>query len=382
MFAEINESVFILPQILVLSRIFHIELYTSAHYTCGAFDRYTPSKIVTSCGSDMLRISFINVGYGEAILVEESCDGRSFRLLVDGGKPSGRYHRGEYEGHPDRVPVSRYLEERGIDRLDLLVLTHFHIDHVGGLPDLAERVEIGELWTNYVVVEPPPDLPPSVAAATTRGARESLEALGHAARLADIARRRGMPAREIREDEFGLCLGRTLSADRFGIVDDIYGRVDSLVRGAYEGPPEARAASLESLDRLLNTSCITLRLSYAGRRVLLTADVPSVRWDGIIDAGRSIRSDIMKSPHHGHADGVSKRLLDAVGPSHFVFCLSEDNDYGCPEPAVFDCLPGAARLYATGQVALPPGAAPPAPHRAVVFEIDEEGRVESKIERA
>ena len=156
--------------------------------------------------------------------------------------------------------------------------------------------------------------------------------------------------------------------------------MDETVKAFYDGPADARGERLAALDAALNASCLTFRLSYAGRSALFTADVPSGHWDRLVASGYPLASDIMQFPHHGHADAISKGLVEAVAPSHIAFCVSEDNRFGCPEPEVFGYLPASARLYATGRVALPPDTALTRPHRAVVFEIGEDSRIDSRLE--
>jgi beta-lactamase superfamily II metal-dependent hydrolase len=78
----------------------------------------------------MLRISFINVGYGEAILLEDVEPGKApFVLLIDGGSAEPE----EYEGGTGRIRAAEYLAKRGISHLDRAVITHPHEDHVPGL---------------------------------------------------------------------------------------------------------------------------------------------------------------------------------------------------------------------------------------------------------
>jgi competence protein ComEC len=328
----------------------------------------------------MLRVKFINVGYGESILIEELREGRIFTMLVDGGRPFEGYHRGEYEERPGRVPAARYLEESGIEALDLLVMTHFHIDHVGGLPELLRRIPVGEFWTNYTVDRAPPELPPSPSADCSVEAREVHQSLGHCADISAILRRQGKEQREMRRDDFGIRLTQDLTMKMYGISDGLYRNIEGLIEMIYDGSLKSRVAGLAALDRLLNATCLTFKLSYAGRGVLFTADVPSGRWDDLIGAGHSLRSDILKFPHHGHEDGISGRLATAIDPRHVVFCVSENNPYGCPEPAVYGYFPEGTRFYATGAVELPPGGDAAAPHRAVIFEIGDDSRIKSWLE--
>jgi beta-lactamase superfamily II metal-dependent hydrolase len=67
------------------------------------------------------------------------------RMMIDCG------HNGSTDWHP-----GTYLLNSGISRLDLLAITNYDEDHVSGLPNLREKVEIGKLWRNKSVAPDDP----------------------------------------------------------------------------------------------------------------------------------------------------------------------------------------------------------------------------------
>ena len=89
-----------------------------------------------------MTLDFINVGYGDAILIRSG----SFTMLVD----CGDWTVGD--GGPDsqRISAADFLRQEGIDTLDLLVLTHLHRDHSGGLAKLLECVAVRSFRCNYL----------------------------------------------------------------------------------------------------------------------------------------------------------------------------------------------------------------------------------------
>ena len=98
----------------------------------------------------MLVLDFINVGNGDAILVRDTA--ADFAMLVDCG-----HDNLVRDDHPDnRDPRSRriyagdFLRKQGIDRLDLLLLTHFHRDHVGGMGRVLDAVSVDTLLASYL----------------------------------------------------------------------------------------------------------------------------------------------------------------------------------------------------------------------------------------
>lgn len=95
----------------------------------------------------MLLVDFINVGYGDAILLRET--ETPFAMLVDCG--DARIGRSRPDGR--RITAADYLAPGGDPELDLLVLTHLHLDHAGGLTHLLPGVRVREFWTNYLPPE-------------------------------------------------------------------------------------------------------------------------------------------------------------------------------------------------------------------------------------
>jgi competence protein ComEC len=103
----------------------------------GAFAPSVPGTVT---------LTFLDVGQGDSTLVEFP-DGR--RMLIDGGGvSSGRFLdlRDESGFSIGEDVVSAYLFSRGIRRLDVVVLTHAHHDHMDGLFDVIENFEVGEFW--------------------------------------------------------------------------------------------------------------------------------------------------------------------------------------------------------------------------------------------
>lgn len=85
-----------------------------------------------------MTITFLNVGYGEAILVECPDAGHpqgTFVMLIDGGSGEAEEFPPEL---PERAPLIKELERRGLDHIDVMISTHIHEDHVCGLLPVAK----------------------------------------------------------------------------------------------------------------------------------------------------------------------------------------------------------------------------------------------------
>ena len=89
-----------------------------------------------------MRITFVNVGYGDAILMESDT---GYTALLDGG---GNLPQ-EFEGDPYRVRCAEYLRTRQIHHIDALLISHIHEDHVCGLLPVLKDVSVGAIYVPY-----------------------------------------------------------------------------------------------------------------------------------------------------------------------------------------------------------------------------------------
>jgi competence protein ComEC len=222
-----------------------------------------------------LSVTFLDVGQGDSILVE--FPGRKKMLIDGGGAPDDSLDIGE-------LVVSPFLWDRGIKRLDYLVLTHAHPDHLNGLKSVARNFRVGEFWDALS----PPELP---------GYQELIRNLGPAARRRKAFRGFGM---------------------REGAV-----RVEALHPPPGEPSPPQRVS---------NNDSIVLRVSLEGESFLLTGDVEAPAEAEIVDSGADIGAQVFKSPHHGSRSSSSPAFLAAVRPDLVVISVGRGNLYSFPQP--------------------------------------------------
>lgn len=224
-----------------------------------------------------LAVTALDVGQGDAVLVRAG----AAALLVDAG-PAG----GDVVGH---------LRRLGIGRLDALLISHPHADHVGGAPAVVARVPIGALLLG------PDPLDPAAVAATEAFALEAAAAA------------RGIPTT------------RVAAGDRVALGPLL---LDVL------SPPAERPAIVD-----LNERSVVVRASAEGCTALLAGDAEVAAQTRLLASGAAIRAHVLKIPHHG-GDTNAAGFLDAVGADVAVVSAGRDNDFGHPDPAVLADLLG------------------------------------------
>jgi competence protein ComEC len=245
-----------------------------------------------AASSPSLKITFLDVGQGDSMLVE--FPGRKKMVVDGGGTPDGNFDIGEQV-------VSPFLWEKGIKKIDYLVLTHGHPDHMNGLVSLAANFKVGEFWEAFS----PPE----------NGAYRKLKANLSAA----AATRRVFSGYSHRESGV--------------VIEAVHPE---------SGEPLAREVS--------NEDSLVLRLTSDGASFLLAADVGTKAEAEIIDKGRDIQSRVLKSPHHGSRTSSSVPFLEQVRPQVVVITTGRGNPYGVPHQDILERYRAAgARVLRTDE---------------------------------
>jgi competence protein ComEC len=285
----------------------------------------------------VLKITFINVGYGDAILLE-SGEG-AFRIFIDGGSAGDGEFTSSLTG---RIRSSAYLERLGVTELDLLVITHFHEDHVCGIePFVLNGGRVRELWTPWRV---PRDLWSVYPGENSRpcpdtlsgSSKRFLDALNSYNRIYQKLFRDGCLIKELVSPLYGHPLPGGISADVLAPSPALVSFFSGALESLYRAGGDDFAARLSVLDRKMNDFSGVLRFVHGGLGILLPGDAcPSAEALGMWDKSR-LKAQVLKLAHHGQKDSVSGDFIRAVAPQLVVTCVSSDRRYNSANPLVYE----------------------------------------------
>ena len=209
------------------------------------------------------------VGQGDGLAVRS---GARSAVVVDAG--------------PDPAAMRRCLDQLKISIVPLLILTHFHADHVDGLDGVRQRRRVGDIWVSPLA----------------------------------------SPADEVeRVRQWAGPHAQSVTSPPVGTTATV-GEVSVQVLGPVDHPIAA-----EDESSTQNDESLVVMITAHGLRLLLTGDVEPPGQQAILGSGADLRADVLKVPHHGSAR-QDRAFFAATGARLAIASAGPDNDYGHPAP--------------------------------------------------
>ena len=243
----------------------------------GLFETEEPVSENVS-GSAEAQVYFIDVGQGDSELIRLKDSG--IDILIDAGTRSTKQE------------LADYLKELGVDDIDILIGTHPHEDHIGGMAKIIEEFPIGTLYLPETSDEMTP----------TTKTYES---------LLDAAESKNVTVRTDAAGDVLLEQGNT----SFKVLSPSHTDYDNL-----------------------NDYSIVTRLKVGDTAFLFQGDAETPVEEEILDSGADVSCDVIKLGHHGSSTSSSRAYLEAANPSAAVISCGVGNEYGHPHRETMDLL--------------------------------------------
>jgi competence protein ComEC len=261
-----------------------------------------PERAIVSPG--MMEVTAIDVGQGDSIFIVGP-DGAT--MLVDAGGPVGgvteaaeatsRFDIGE-------EVVSPYLWSRRLRRLDVIVLSHAHSDHMGGMPAVMRNFRPRELW---VSIDPNSD--------------------AYRALLSEAK-------------DLGVQVHHFYAGAQLG-----WGGTQVTILAPETGYDNSREP--------VNDDSLVMRIQYGKSSVLLEGDAEAPSERAMLAHGRVAATTLLKIGHHGSRTSTTQEFLNAAAPKDAVVSVGKGNTFGHPRYEVIERIAEArAKLYRTDEFGL------------------------------
>lgn len=210
-----------------------------------------------------LKVHYIDVGQGDSILIQQ--DGHN--MLIDAGTNAAE------------TIVVNYLKSNGITKLDYVIGTHPHEDHIGGLDKVIDTFEVGQVFMPKV----------THTSQTFKSVVTSIK-------------------------NKGLKITTPKVGDSYGLGNATW---------------QILAPVSASYDNLNNYSIVT-KLKFGNNSFIFTGDAESLSEGEILKKQLDISSDVLKVGHHGSRTSTTQNFLNKVNPKYAVISCGKGNKYGHP----------------------------------------------------
>ncbi|MBI3038201.1 MBL fold metallo-hydrolase [bacterium] len=253
---------------------FLVVVYVWAIFLSPEHGGFYPDKSHTD-----LLIDFINIGQGDSILVRTP---RGKNFLIDGGTnvPATQARS------QNRELVQGYLRKTGVKRIDGIVVTHPHNDHLGGIIQVLKQFKVKKVWENGVVFN-------------TVTYKDYVE----------ICEKKRVPREVVK------------SGDILDWGDELF------VEVLHPNQP-LKPRDLSNTE--MNNSSVALFLRFGLFSILFPGDVEEASEMEISKYGKDLKCQVIKVPHHGSSTSIFKTFLNFVSPEAGVIQVGKDNPFRHP----------------------------------------------------
>lgn len=218
-----------------------------------------------------LKVHFIDVGQADSILVQDG----TYNMLIDAGN------------NADADTVVNYIKQQGVTKLDYLVGTHPHEDHIGGMDAVINAFDIGVIYMPQIT-------------STTQTFKDVITAMAAKSLKATIP----------------------LPGSTFNIGD---------------ATCTVLAPNSSSYEDLNNYS-IVVKLTHGNNSFMFDGDAEDVSENEMLTRGFDLSTTVLKVGHHGSDSSTTQTFLDKVNPKYAVISVGVGNDYGHPTKQTMDRL--------------------------------------------
>lgn len=227
-----------------------------------------------------LEMHVIDVGQADAILIIQ---GDKVMLVDSGAMATGN-------------EVVEYLKTLEISKIDVLVATHQHHDHIGGMAKVMNNFEVGIIYM--------PDL-----------YNEKIDTKSYLSFISAIEK-----------------WSENAGNDILFPTDD-----DGNLREFELGQAKVKFLAPNSNRYLIkNNYSIVMRIVFGKTSILLAADAENLSEKEMINSGTNLKSDILKIGHHGCNSSTTENFLNAVDPTYAILSVGENNGYKYPDKPVMN----------------------------------------------
>ncbi|KEI98430.1 hydrolase [Clostridium botulinum A2B3 87] len=229
-----------------------------------ACSQQSSNAVNTSNKSNELKVHYIDVGQGDSILVQT----KDKNILIDAGT------------RKSSDSLISYLKKQHIKKLDYVIATHPHEDHIGGMPKVIEEFEISNFYAPKKT-------------ANTKIFKDMILQLKKKNLKINVAKK-----------GISVDLSNNSSLDFLAPVKDNYENT--------------------------NDSSAVVKLTHGNTKFLFTGDAEKTSEKDILNSNEDLSSNVLKVGHHGSHSSSSKEFLDKINPKIAIISCGKNNDYGHP----------------------------------------------------